>query len=159
MDELLTEYYDLMIERLIGMGFEMPEDTEQGGALDEFWQEIDLFMPPDGRLYLARDRDGALVGCGSLKSIGGGKGELKRLFVRPAARGTGLGRHLVERRIQDARDMGLRELLVDTVGTNVEMRGLYSKLGFTEIEFYPESASYKMLPELLPYLCFYRMEI
>lgn len=157
MNELLSEYYALMIERLEGMGGGGAEGGKK--ALAEFWNEIDLFLPPRGRLYLARNDDGDLIGCGSLKDIGGGKGELKRLFVRPSARGTGLGKALVELRVEAAREMGLKELLVDTFKANVEMRGLYAKLGFAEIELYPESATYKMAPKLMPYMCFFRLEL
>jgi len=47
---------------------------------------------------------------------------MKRLFVLPDARGRGIARRLVQARIDDARGMGLRHLLADTVRTNVEMQ-------------------------------------
>ena len=139
------------------MGGERP--SESSPALREFWDEIDLFLPPKGRLLLAHTADGALVGCGSLKTLTREKGELKRLFVKPETRGTGLGRRLVEMRLDAAREMGLKALYVDTLSANVEMRGLYKKLGFDEIEFYPESATYRMLPELLPLMAFYTIDL
>lgn len=157
MDALLLDYYELMVARLEAVGFQV--QGEHMRALEEFWDEIDSFLPPDGRLFLARDADGALVGCGMLKQIGDGKAELKRLYVKPEARGTGLGRALVERRIDAARDMGLRQLLVDTGSFNVEMRGLYAKLGFAETDLYPECSTYRMAPELLPHLRFFRMDL
>lgn len=157
MNGLLREYYDLMLARIDTMGGSVPGDGE--AAIDEFWQQIDLFLPPHGSHHVAQDDSGRWIGCGSLKSIGQGKGELKRLFVRPEARGSGLGRKLVDRRIQDARDMGLKELLVDTLAANVEMRGLYASLGFNEIDIYPESSSGSLVPELIPLMRFFRMEL
>lgn len=156
MNALLTEYYDLMISRIQALGGSVPPGKK---ALEEFWNEIDLFLPPTGQLFLAKSEDGALVGCGSLKSLGSAKGELKRLFVRPEARGLGVGRRLVEMRVDAARQMGLRTLLVDTLKNNFEMRGLYQKLGFEEIDGYSESASLKLHPNLKNVLCYYSIDL
>jgi ribosomal protein S18 acetylase RimI-like enzyme len=156
MNELLTDYYDLMISRIEAMGGSVPPGKQ---ALDEFWNEIELFLPPSGLLVLARLENGALVGCGSLKEIGEGKGELKRLFVKPETRGHGVGRRLVELRIDAAREKGLKTLYVDTLKNNTEMRGLYKKLGFEEVDLYEESASYRLLPQLTPFLCYYSIDL
>lgn len=156
MDALLTEYYDLMIARIETMGGSVPPGKK---ALEEFWNEIDRFLPPTGQLVLAKSGNGALVGCGSLKTIGPGKGELKRLFVKPEARGHGLGRRLVEMRVEAARKMGLETLYVDTLKNNHEMRGLYQKMGFEEIEGYSESATVQLLPSLKNVMCFYSIKL
>jgi len=157
MDALLGEYYAMMTSRIEAMGGTAPAGGQH--AIEEFWDEIDLFLPPHGRLYLAKADDGVLLGCGSLKPIDADRAELKRLFVRPGARGLGIGRKLVELRINAAREMGLRELLVDTLKNNVEMQGLYGKLGFKRIDLYRESATYRLVPELGPYLNFYSMKL
>ena len=157
MDALLREYYDLMVSRIAMMGGKAPAGGRK--AIEEFWREIDQFLPPNGRLFLARSEEGDLLGCGSLKSVGSEKGELKRLFVRPSARGLGIGRKLVELRIGAAKEMGLKTLLVDTLRNNVEMRSLYEKLGFAEIDVYPESSSYNLVPELQQYFRFYSMDL
>ena len=128
MNDLLTEYYDSMISRIEAMDGSVPPGKK---ALEEFWNEIDLFLPPKGQLVLARSEDGTLFGCGTLKSIGSTSGESKRLFVRPEARGFGLSRRLIE------------------------MRGLYKKLGFKEIDGYADSASLKLHPNLKGILCNY----
>lgn len=157
MNSLLSEYYSLIVSRLGELGAQGLDRAEE--AQEEFWEEFDQFMPPTGRLILAKTKDGELLGCGSLKSVGNRKAELKRLFVRPAARGLGIGRKLVEQRIEAAREMGLKMLLVDTVANNVEMRALYDKLGFKEIDVYPESSSFKLAPELVKYFRFYSMDL
>jgi ribosomal protein S18 acetylase RimI-like enzyme len=145
-----------MISRIEAMGGSVAPGKK---ALEEFWNEIDLFLPPTGQLVLAKSEDGTLVGCGSLKSLGSTKGELKRLFVRPQARGLGLGRKLVELRLDAARQMGLRSLSVDTFKNNLEMRGLYQKMGFEEIDGYSESASLKLHPGLDSVLCYYSIDL
>ena len=66
-----------------------------------------------------------------LKCLGPETGELKRLLVMPEAGGTGAGRPLVKARVEAARRMGLRRLVVDTMTPNVEMRSLDPKPGFT----------------------------
>lgn len=157
MDALLRAYYALMIERLVKIGCEVEDEGQV--AIAEFWSEIDKVMPPQGSLYVARDAEGGLVGTGSLKRLRQDQGELKRLYVRPEARGKGLGRALVLRRIEDAKAMGLREILVDTLTPNVEMRGLYASLGFEETAPFEESSTRQMAPQFLPFMVFFRLQL
>lgn len=154
--ELLKEYYALMVSRIEAGGGSAGDGSP---AIEEFWGEVDVYMPPKGRLFLAKNNAGEMIGCGMMKKIGADVAELKRLYVKPEARGTGLGRHLVERRIAAAREMGVKTLLVDTLKANVEMQGLYRKMGFEEIQAYPDSSTAKMLPELVSLMVFFRMEL
>ena len=153
---LLREYYGLMVERINADGGFAGDGSQ---AIEEFWGEVDKYMPPEGRLFLAKNDAGEMIGCGTMKKIKADTAELKRLYVKPEARGTGLGRHLVQRRIDAARNMGLKTLLVDTLKANVEMQGLYRSLGFEQIEVYPEGATFQMVPELLPLMAFFRLDL
>ncbi len=93
------------------------------------------YAPPAGALILARV-DGAVAGCVALRPLGDGICEMKRLYVRDAFRGLGVGRTLAERIIAEARSRGYRAIRLDTLGRLVAARALYESLGFREIEPY-----------------------
>lgn len=93
------------------------------------------YVPPLGRLFLAR-RAGAPVGCVALKPLGATDGEMKRLYVRPTARGSGAGRRLVETVLSEARAAGYRRLFLDTLPEMITAQGLYVGLGFRETQAY-----------------------
>lgn len=156
MDGILRDYYGVVIGRLVADGGPQVDPDE---SIADFWDHIEEFLPPRGRLCLARNETGHLVGCGTLSDLGDGSGEMKRLFVRPEARGTGLGRSLVEARIDAAREMGLKRLLVDTLRLNVEMQGIYAQLGFERIDGYAQSGTLRGFPEVAPFLLFYKLEL
>ena len=123
--ELFVEYSDRLGINLCFQNFEK-ELAELPGA----------YAPPDGRLLLAR-HEGTLAGCVSLRKIGDGVCEMKRLFVRPPGRGKGIGRALAEKIIQEAREIGYRQMRLDTLPTKMsEAIKMYRSLGFREIEAY-----------------------
>ncbi|MFO1413635.1 MAG: GNAT family N-acetyltransferase [Burkholderiales bacterium] len=98
------------------------------------------YAPPAGRLLLAGPPGGA-VGCIALRplvkdGVPPGTAEVKRLYVRPAARGGGLGARLVERLVTEARAIGYRALMLDTLDTMREAQSLYRRFGFAECSPY-----------------------
>jgi len=96
------------------------------------------YAPPRGTLLLAGPRQ-APVACVALRPLPEGDhnvGEVKRLYVRSSARGSGLGRSLALRILADARAIGYREVRLDTLPTMSEARSLYASLGFRECEPY-----------------------
>ncbi len=93
------------------------------------------YAPPGGRLLLAIEGD-QVAGCGALHPLGDGVGEMKRLYIRSAWRGQGVGRILATAIIAEARQIGYRALRLDTVPTMQAAIGLYRSLGFRPIAPY-----------------------
>jgi putative acetyltransferase len=87
------------------------------------------YAPPRGALLVART-DGIVSGCVALRPLEGDACELKRLFVRPAARGSGLGRRLATAVIDEARRLGYARMLLDTTPEMAAAQALYEELGF-----------------------------
>lgn len=96
--------------------------------------EIETYYgPPKGRLYLATV-DGTAAGCMALRAwTGPGEGELKRLYVRPAYRGLGIGKELLDLTIAAAREIGYCCLRFDTWPERMpEAQAMYRRLGGVE---------------------------
>ena len=97
------------------------------------------YAPPDGRLLLAKIDD-QIAGCIAMRKLGPGICEMKRLFVRPAYRSTGLGRVLVNSIIDEARKLGYTHMRLDTLPGRMDKAiALYQSIGFVDIEPYYES--------------------
>jgi putative acetyltransferase len=80
-------------------------------------------------LLIAR-LDDELVGSVAVKRLPDGAAELKRLYVRPAARGTGLGRTLAAAAVERARELGYATMRLDTLPRMEAARAIYASLGF-----------------------------
>jgi putative acetyltransferase len=93
------------------------------------------YAPPRGRLLLAVEH-GQALGCVALRPLSDDACELKRLYVRPAGRGFGLGRRLTTAAIEEARRIGYGQMLLDTLPSMREAIALYQSLGFKEIAAY-----------------------
>ena len=93
------------------------------------------YAAPRGALWLAIAK-GRAVGCVALRPLGPELCEIKRLYVQPAFRGTGLGRRLAETVLAEAGRLGYRQAYLDTLPSMGGAIALYRSLGFREIAPY-----------------------
>jgi ribosomal protein S18 acetylase RimI-like enzyme len=109
-------------------------------AFQNFAAELDglpgEYTPPGGGLWLAVADSGEAAGCIALRRLESEVGEMKRLYVRPAHRGTGLGKGLARRVLEEAVALGFRHVRLDTTLEMVAAIGLYESLGFKPIAPY-----------------------
>lgn len=94
--------------------------------------------PPVGWFLIAR-LDGEAVGCGALKRLDASTGEIKRVWVSPAARGMGVAARLMDRLEALAREIGCTRVLLDTNRTLTEAKAMYLKRGYSEIDRYNDN--------------------
>jgi putative acetyltransferase len=126
-----------------------PEDVERVRALfAEYARAVnapqcfvgldrELAALPAGYFVLLLASESA--GCVGVRRLDAGTAEMKRLYVRPAYRGHGLGRRLAEAAIAAARRQGCRRIVLDSLPGMREARSLYRLLGFEEIPSYSEA--------------------
>lgn len=93
------------------------------------------YAAPGGTLLIAHVGD-AVAGCVGLRALDVRTAEMKRLYVRAACRGLGVGERLVAAATAFARDAGYEELRLDTLPTMASAQALYRRLGFIEIPPY-----------------------
>lgn len=98
------------------------------------------YAPPTGRLYVAYEAN-TPVGCVALRKIKEDICEMKRLYVRPSARGTGLGRQLATLVIETAREVGYQKMRLDTLASMKRAIALDESLGFQRIDPYYHNPS------------------
>lgn len=91
--------------------------------------DLEALCAPGVLFAVARDADGAALGCGAIV-CSGTLGEVKRMFTVPAARGRGVARALLERLEAEARAAGCSTLALETGHLQPEAIGLYTRLGY-----------------------------
>lgn len=113
----------------------LPADLAPQGFSAELSSLPGVYGPPKGELLLAKRGDHVL-GCIAFKPLEGRIAEIKRLFVRPQARGTGVGKALVAAAIATARQAGYDEIKLDSLQEMTAAIALYKSFGFEPIAPY-----------------------
>ena len=93
-------------------------------------------LPRGYRALFIAEEDGVAAGCVGLREVDRGTAEMKRLYVRSAWRGRGLGRALAQAAIDAARFAGYARIVLDSLPKMREARALYRSLDFREIAPY-----------------------
>ena len=128
-DALFREYIASLTEDI---SFQNPDD-ELAGLPGKYAR-------PGGVVLIARDgvetAGAKAAGAIAYRMLEPGVAEMKRLYVRPAYRGSGLGRELANELIEEARACGYRTIMLDTLESMSAARTLYRDLGFAPVEPY-----------------------
>jgi len=137
---------DLFVEYAEALNYET--------CFDGFAEEISDFPgaygPPRGVLLIAC-RDGQPVGAVGLWPHEDQTAEMKRLYVRPEARGLGLGRRLAVRLMQEAERRDYHRLELETLPQMMAARTLYQDLGFMEQDSARPDGVQRMILDLAPF--------
>jgi ribosomal protein S18 acetylase RimI-like enzyme len=148
--EFLTGKDELLIRPALAVDIphvrEMLQEYVSWVGLDLAFQEIEAeldglpggYVAPRGALFVAVEGDRYLAMIG-LRPIDRTIAEMKRLYVRPEARGRGLARRLIARLCEEARRLNYTELRLDTLPMMGEAQALYETYGFVDIEPYYET--------------------
>lgn len=127
----ITKVRELFVEYQRALGVDL--------CFQAFDQELaslpGRYARPTGRLLLANDGE-SVLGVVGLRALKGADCEMKRLYVRPAGRGLGVGRLLTTTLINEARFAGYRRMLLDTLPGMTEAQRMYRSMGFTEVAPY-----------------------
>jgi putative acetyltransferase len=113
----------------------LAEDISFQNVDDELASLPGKYARPTGVVLIARDGEEA-AGAVAYRMVEPGVAEMKRLYVRPNWRGSGLGRELATELIEDARAQGYRTMLLDTLASMGAARALYRDLGFHPVAPY-----------------------
>ncbi len=116
---------------------EYASTLETGICLADFEQELadlpQMYGPPGGALLLVHAPQATEpIGCAGVRRSDVGFAELKRVYVRPDARGLGLGRALTQAAIEAAVSLGYSRMVLDTLDEMITAQSLYRSLGFVE---------------------------
>ena len=126
---------DLFQEYASALAIDLGIDLEYQGFAAELAALPAPYEPPRGALFIAYV-DSAVAGCVALRPLNDGTAEMKRLYVRPSYRSSGVGNYLVDAVIDAARQAGFRTLRLDTLASMTSAQALYRKLGFRAIAPY-----------------------
>lgn len=122
---------------LIGaLNAELSERYPEDGA-NHFRLDADA-VEPDRGAFLVAYVDGEAVGCGAVRRLDGDIAEIKRMYVRPATRGRGVGGALLAALESEAQRLGVRRLVLETGARQPEALALYERAGFVVIPAFGE---------------------
>lgn len=132
--ELFLEYTEMLVKN----DHNFAKHLELQNYDSELEHLADKYGLPNGRLYIVKIEN-EVAGCIGLRKIDDENCEMKRLYVRPKFRGHKIANKLVEIIIDDAKKIGYKSMLLDTLPFLEGAIYLYNKFGFKEIESYNNS--------------------
>ncbi|WP_375255996.1 GNAT family N-acetyltransferase [Yoonia sp.] len=156
LQDMLLEFYELQISRA---GAVVAAAITPEMAVQDFWDDFDEYFVPNGATTLAYDENCELIGMGMMRKIRSDAAEFKRMYVRPQARGHGIGRKMIALRLEVAKELGVKMILVETLKASTAMHAIYRDLGFKEIPRYPESHAAVHFPVVANELIYFQRDL
>lgn len=135
-EDLLGAYFDWIVPRFAA---EFGLDLDPRDALARVMQSLDAIGPPDAVGLIGRSGTGPAGAIVFLHRMRPRAGQIKRLYVDPSARGSGLGRAMLRRLCDEARSLGMDDLYLDTASFMHAAHALYRAEGFEDCPPYPEA--------------------
>ena len=148
LSEVLREYMTFNVDQfreIAGI------DIDAESYVENTFTEIDLYYPPRGRLLLAREGR-RLIGIGFLKPIRDEICEIKRMYVLPDQRGKSLGKMILTRLIDEAKEIGYAKVLLEAACFSTAALSLYRAMGFTDTDRHLEAETDEAFGEYLVYM-------
>ena len=130
------EEYQLAVQLFKEYAEEIGIDLEFQNFQKELNDLKQQYSKPEGALWIAYNESHNAVGCVAIRKLEDTVCELKRMYIRKEARGTGLGKQLMTTSIEKAIELGYEKMRLDTLATMLPAIGLYKSVGFYEIESY-----------------------
>jgi GNAT superfamily N-acetyltransferase len=129
LDRIDSEIGDSLVRAVLA------EYAVRYGGIDADTPSPEEFAAPDGAFVIAYV-DGSPIGCGGLRQLSPGIGEIKRMYVDPGARKLGVGRAILRALEQHAREVGYPTLRLETGARQPEAISLYESEGYLPVEPY-----------------------
>jgi ribosomal protein S18 acetylase RimI-like enzyme len=144
-----SQVFDLMVEYYEWVAKEAWEHLKIDILADSGISSIREYVASDfdwlisevssrGLFYLV-EFDGVMIGMGALDQIREKEGAIKRMYIRPAYRGKGIGKALLQQLLQKAKEFGYHSVYLETGITMTAAQHLYRSVGFVERDAYPET--------------------
>ncbi len=139
-----SEVYNLHVEGLRSAGT-FTEDPQARVTLDADLKRIKAEYIDNRGDFLVVLTDGKIVGMGAIRNVDQETGEIKRMRVKPELQGQGIGKIILDKLIDRAKELGYKKLILDVAEKSEIARGLYESRGFKEYkrgEFYGDASVY-----------------
>ena len=133
--EFITWIADNFLE-----SYQIDSSSNIGQTIPEYveahFEELANLKPPNGIIYLLKE-DGEIIGMGGFRKLNEETGEIKRMYIRPAYRGRGYGKQLINKLLEVGREFGYSSFVLETSKFMTTAQHIYQSAGFFKRGEYP----------------------
>ncbi len=148
----IVSYHKHLKNQVIGfiqkIWFEFNKSWEPEGRDKDFFNISSTYQLSGGEFWVVLDEKGDVVGTVALKPLSPNEVELKRFYLDSIYRGQGIGKKLITKSIEKAKERGFKNIKLDTSKKLTQAYSLFQKFGFKEVEPYLDNARSDTFMEL-----------